>query len=101
MTTPVCPRCDGGRLLKGTCGARQHIGYGFAPDEVRHGWFDWNPLIVHPVEVGSTKVTACADCGLVWFDIRPRALHELIERNGTEAAKEVLDPPLQLQPPRI
>ena len=101
MTTPVCPRCDGERLLKGTCGARQQIGYGFAPDEVRHGWFDWNPLIVPPVESGSTSVTACADCGLVWFDISPRALGKLIDRNGTEAGKQILSLPSKLQPPRI
>jgi hypothetical protein len=90
MAGKVCVRCGGHRLVKGICGGGKSVGSGFQPDGVRQGLWDWNALVVGQIEPGHT---ACLSCGLVWFEVRPTELRELIEEKGTEEAQRVLSPP--------
>src|SRR5262245_12794408 len=87
MAGSTCIRCGGRHLVQGICGGGKNIGYGFQPHGLRYGLWDWNALVVGQVE---DDLTACLSCGLVWFEVTPGKLRELIEKRGTEEVKRSL-----------
>jgi hypothetical protein len=90
MPARACARCGGSHVIRGICpdGRRQPC-YGFLPNDVKPGFWDWNPLTVRQVESG---LTACLACGLVWFEVDPVVLRDLIAAKGTAEAKRALPP---------
>lgn len=90
----ACVRCGRQDLIDCVCGSgySSTIGYGFSPRDLR--WIELlfssrNSRIARPLyqyHVG------CLSCGLVWFDVRPEELRDLIERKGPDELKGLLPP---------
>ena len=90
MAARACVRCGGRHLVRGICpDGRRQPAHGFLPNGVKPGFWDWNALTVRQLEDGHT---ACLSCGLVWFEVSPVNLCDLIAQKGSEEAKRALPP---------
>jgi hypothetical protein len=87
----TCVRCREQDLIDCRCGGSgKPVGYGFRPEGM--SWLvipSLSPPIAHPLY---KEHVACLSCGVVWFEVRPEELQELIEREGTEDLKRLLPP---------
>ena len=81
----TCPRCGGTRIAEGHLGVGEH-GPGFHPTAIR--------LSVLPgfrfVPYLHDKESACIDCGLVWNEVPPKDLAELLTKYTTDEARKQL-----------
>ncbi len=81
MNEPIrtCPRCGSTRIAEGHLGTGEH-GPGFHPTAIR--------LSVLPgfryVPYANDTESACIDCGLVWNEIPPADLTDLLSKYTTE-----------------
>ena len=91
----ACPRCQSPHTVAGQLLGERGRALGFKPVSVRFWTFKPTMVALSAPPLLGPNATSCTACGLVWSEVDPTQLRDVLRAAGTEATRAHFGPALE------